>query len=622
MLNGRGLLALTLALAGLLLAGGANAQDKIKIEKLDELPRHTYQAQSAALNYLHDTELLLGLAAELKTDLESDLAKYDIADKTTLKEYYNALGVIALLQERYDDYLKYNDLIIDLEDKDAAKMTSGLLGRAWCKARQSEGDLESNLAEEYARQLTELPYETVGATLKANKGRYEMINENLISGMIESRTQTILDKTNGEMSKDIAMGLLSMGFMVHTYLPVKQGIIDVLAAYLEANEVDKKDIWAARDVTLTDQDKGNEVIVCVWDSGSDVDVFKDVLWTNPKEIPGNNKDDDNNGWVDDVHGIALTLHSDKTTEMLFPIEDVESERPMLQKLMKGLSDLQANIESDESAELKTMMGSLKQEEAQPFIENISKYGNYAHGTHVAGIAMRGNPFARLLISRLTFGYTMIPECPTVEMARKDSAVTWEVVDYYRKNGVRVVNMSWGGDLAGVEAALEANNAGGTPEERKALARQIFEINKMGLYKAMESAPEILWITSAGNDDNNVEFDEVIPSSFDFPNIMTVGAVDQAGDETSFTSFGKTDVYANGFEVLSYVPGGDKLTMSGTSQASPNVTNLAAKILALHPELTPVQVKDLIVKGADEKKAGDRTVRLMNPKNTMALLQQM
>ena len=46
------------------------------------------------------------------------------------------------------------------------------------------------------------------------------------------------------------------------------------------------------------------VIVAVIDSGIDtahVDL-KAVLWTNPREIPGNRIDDDQNGYVDDVHG--------------------------------------------------------------------------------------------------------------------------------------------------------------------------------------------------------------------------------------------------------------------------------------------------------------------------------
>jgi cell wall-associated protease len=50
--------------------------------------------------------------------------------------------------------------------------------------------------------------------------------------------------------------------------------------------------------------KGKKVIVAVLDSGVDYmhEDLKDVMWINPGEIPGNGKDDDNNGYVDDING--------------------------------------------------------------------------------------------------------------------------------------------------------------------------------------------------------------------------------------------------------------------------------------------------------------------------------
>ncbi len=46
------------------------------------------------------------------------------------------------------------------------------------------------------------------------------------------------------------------------------------------------------------------VIVGVLDSGVDIEHedLKNVIWVNEDEIPGNNIDDDNNGFVDDIHG--------------------------------------------------------------------------------------------------------------------------------------------------------------------------------------------------------------------------------------------------------------------------------------------------------------------------------
>lgn len=50
--------------------------------------------------------------------------------------------------------------------------------------------------------------------------------------------------------------------------------------------------------------KASPVIVAVLDGGVDIkhEDLKDVLWKNKKEIPGNGKDDDGNGYIDDVYG--------------------------------------------------------------------------------------------------------------------------------------------------------------------------------------------------------------------------------------------------------------------------------------------------------------------------------
>ncbi|WP_340064078.1 S8 family peptidase [Ascidiimonas aurantiaca] len=50
--------------------------------------------------------------------------------------------------------------------------------------------------------------------------------------------------------------------------------------------------------------KGKTVIVGVIDSGVDIEHedLAGVVWTNKKEKPGNGKDDDQNGYIDDIHG--------------------------------------------------------------------------------------------------------------------------------------------------------------------------------------------------------------------------------------------------------------------------------------------------------------------------------
>ncbi|WP_284651044.1 S8 family peptidase [Flavobacterium terrisoli] len=61
--------------------------------------------------------------------------------------------------------------------------------------------------------------------------------------------------------------------------------------------------------------KGNKIIVGVIDSGVDINHpdLKPVIWTNKKEIPNNRKDDDKNGFVDDVHGWNFLGESNNET---------------------------------------------------------------------------------------------------------------------------------------------------------------------------------------------------------------------------------------------------------------------------------------------------------------------
>src|SRR5262249_26214652 len=125
--------------------------------------------------------------------------------------------------------------------------------------------------------------------------------------------------------------------------------------------------------------------------------------------------------------------------------------------------------------------------------------------------------------------------------------------------------------------------------------------------------------AGGNSDSNSTFDEDIWASLhSLPNLLIAGVVDQAGNEAPFTSFGPAIVvYSNGYEVESFIPGGERLKLSGTSMASPNVTTLAAKLIALDPSLKPAEVIRLIEDGSDP--SSDGRFHLMNPKKSAELL---
>ena len=152
-----------------------------------------------------------------------------------------------------------------------------------------------------------------------------------------------------------------------------------------------------------------------------------------------------------------------------------------------------------------------------------------------------------------------------------------------------------------------------------MAREYFDIQKSSLTKAFASAPEILFVTAAGNSNNDASFIESVPSGIVLPNLLTVGAVDSAGEEAPFTSYGPTvKVHANGFQVESFMPGGVRVPLSGTSMASPQVANLAGKLLAVNPKLSPEALIRIISSTADRSADGRRN--LINPKKALAAAQ--
>lgn len=585
---------------------------KPKIEKLDDLPRHTYPVQGSVVDLVTSDNKFAALAKQVRADTESDLSGYDIEDKSTLKNLKGILLSLDLLEGKNDDARALIKELRDLEDKPAEKIMTGFLTEIRLDVQEqtkttnlSDPAFQKELQKELTTRLAALPWNIVQNDLKETKGIFEIRTRNLLLGRIQSEIDPAV-KLTGSLSRDLAAEVIAIRASIEINLPLKAPVVAALDTVIKPHTVAKPDIWKERAVMLKSGDKLTPVTVGIWDSGVDpADFPKDMIFTDPTS-------------KDDPHGIAFDLHSNRVHGDLYPMGDNARRLPELKSQIKGILDLIADVDSPEASALKVKLGSLPQDQVKGFQEDLEQFGNYIHGSHVAGIATKGNPAAKILIARLTFDYRLIPEKPTVEQARKDAAADQAFVDYFRQHGVRVVNMSWGGSLQDVDDALEKNGVGDA-EERKKEAREIFDIGKDGLLAALKSAPDILFVIAAGNSDSDINFDEFVPSSFVLPNILTVGAVDQAGDETSFTSFGKNVfVYANGFEVDSNIPGGGHLKLSGTSMAAPEVTNLAAKLFTLDPSLKPEEVIDLI-KGGLTPNPDNPRIQLINPKKSIELL---
>lgn len=583
---------------------------KQKVTSVDQLPRFSYTIPGSLIELLTSEEAFRPFADRVRIDAESVLAQYDIDDKAELSQWHGVLMAIALLEGRDAEAREKIGILRELEEKPAGKYMTGLFAESLIDARQhaahTDGPepsaaLREAVRRHFAEKVTQLPWEIVRDDVKALKGNTEILSADLYLGMVESQFEPAVKKL-GAVSGDIAMTLITIrGALVR--LPYKQEIVEVLSDYIASHSAVKEDIWAARSVTLSAADAASPVLVGIWDSGVDTGLF-------PTHLP-----------ADGPEGIAFDRDGNPSPTLLYPLTPEQAEKyPDMQKLLRGFTDLQASLDTPEASHVKKTISSLQRDQVKPFIEELTLVGQYTHGTHVAGIALQGNPFAQLVVGRITFDHRMIPDPPTDETEPPRAESLRKTVEYFQRYKARVVNMSWGMMLKGFEQRLEINGIGETTEERRTIARRYFDMHKSALSEAMAAATDVLFVAAAGNSDNDASFNEFIPSSLQLPNLLTVGAVDKAGEETGFTSYGETvTVHANGFEVESLIPGGAVLPLSGTSMAAPNVTNLAAKLIAIEPALPPAEVIDLIRQSADRAEDGRR--RLINPTRAVELLRE-
>jgi len=190
-----------------------------------------------------------------------------------------------------------------------------------------------------------------------------------------------------------------------------------------------------------------------------------------------------------------------------------------------------------------------------------------HGTHVSGIiAAAGNN---------GLGGAGVAYSARIMMLRTNTllSVTAALV-YARQHGVRLTNNSYGG------LSFSGNTM------RKAIAAA--------------ARGGMLFVAGAGNNGQSSDERPFFPADFDLPSILSVTASGTADSLISLSNFGpvSVDLAAPGEDILSTALGGGYATSSGTSMSTAFATGVAALVWSVRPDLTALEVKDILLTTVD------------------------
>jgi subtilisin family serine protease len=585
---------------------------KKKVTSQADMPRFSYPVTGPASELVQaDDATFNAFAAKVRSDLDTVFRDYEIDDKATLRTLLSAMLDLEELAGDDQGALRTIESLRTLVEKPSAKLTTGLFGRARLQTaidtKATHGSaFTQSFVKHYHEAIDSLPWDVVQDSMKASYAGSRLYTKSVAVGNVRTELDPAVQKS-GALDNQEAWDLIATRNALQSVIPLLPARSEVLKQYIVAHNRVKPDIWAMREVTLTKDQNLSPVLVAIWDSGIDVSLFPDQLFTDPKPTASG------------THGIAFDDRGAPSATWLYPLTTEQQKvYPEFRDEIQGRLDIENGIDSPEADALQKKYATLSADQIHQLFELEKVLGFYVHGTHCAGIAVRGNAAARLVVARFNDQLPDLPFPPTSEWARHLGAAFQQMSDYFRTRNVRVVNMSWGDDPQEFENWISKTGGGADPAERKKRAAELYAIWRDAIETAIKNAPNTLFVTAAGNSDSNSGFNEQIPASLHLPNLIAVGAVNQAGDETSFTSYGDTVVVdADGYNVESYVPGGAKVRLSGTSMASPNVVNLAAKLLALDPSLTPAQAIELIKQGANASEDGRR--HLIDEKRSVAIL---
>jgi len=379
--------------------------------------------------------------------------------------------------------------------------------------------------------------------------------------------------------------------------------------------------------------------IAIIDSGTDLKhtALVDHAWTNPGGIPGDDFKDDTHGWnfAESNNQIIDYSYMGKFSSDTTKFFEIQL------KVLNGTATDEDKKWFDEK------------HKDEKFLGELETFANFVHGTHVAGIASKGAPKAEIMAAKIIptevkkppaaiegylrdlsrAGYTPFTLSPSDNptdpgsggggffqdllfkgalwfLAGQQSSTLEPVGKYVGTLGMRVANCSFG--TGTTQAKMVVSMLAKTLLKRDLSDEEATKYAVYFLGQILEkgkgfvtSAGNTLFVIAAGNDGSDNDKFPDYPGNLKLENTITVAATRDYDRLASFSNFGATtvDIAAPGVGIRSSIPTpaeNETLVVSGTSQASPYIANLAGKVIDANPTLSVSDVKKILMQTVDKK----------------------
>lgn len=258
---------------------------------------------------------------------------------------------------------------------------------------------------------------------------------------------------------------------------------------------------------------------------------------------------------------SYTIPNDALYSQQYGLEKIEAKRAW--SITKGLSSVKVAVidtginraNSDLSANTNTSLH-------RNFVEETSEL--YFHGTHVSGI-IGANTNNGTGVSGVCWNVTLIDLRVSNQSSVNVSRVV-SAINYAAENDIPLINLS---------ISFSSGNA--------------------SLASAIENYAGLIVASAGNNKGNTLRY----PAAYNYSNVLVVTSTDSSDIYYNNANYHSSSVHvaAPGVNIYSTMNNGYAMK-TGTSMATPCVTGIAALILSVNPNLTPAEIKEIIIQTVD------------------------